>query len=134
MPLPRGLARFNLVVTNPILGHVAKRLPGFAVVTHTGRRSGRSFRTPVNLFRDGDEYVFALTYGAGAQWVRNVLAAGGCEVLTRGEPIRLGEPRIVHDPARRRVPAPIRPIFAAIDVNDFMLLRRHDASPTASAR
>jgi deazaflavin-dependent oxidoreductase (nitroreductase family) len=134
MPLPRSLARFNLAVTNPILGHLAKRLPGFAIVTHTGRRSGRSHRTPVNLFRDGDDYMIALTYGSGAQWVRNVLAAGGCEVLTRGERIRLADPRIVRDPARAPVPAPVRPMLAAIDVSDFMLLRRHDAPPTASAR
>ena len=38
MPLPKALARFNLKVTNPVLGHVAGRLPGFAIVTHVGRR------------------------------------------------------------------------------------------------
>jgi deazaflavin-dependent oxidoreductase (nitroreductase family) len=122
MPLPRALARFNLVVTNPVLGHVAKRLPGFAIVTHTGRRSGREYHSPVNLFRSGDGYVIALTYGSGAQWVRNVLAAGGCTVLTRGRRIALADPRLVRDPSRRPVPAPVRPILAAARVDEFMLL------------
>jgi deazaflavin-dependent oxidoreductase (nitroreductase family) len=122
MPLPKTLARFNRVVTNPILGHAAKRLPGFAIVTHVGRRTGREHHAPVNLFRDGDSWVIALTYGADAQWVRNVLAAGHCEVLTRGRRIALTDPRVVRDPARRSVPAPVRPLLAAIGVNEFMLL------------
>jgi len=135
MPLPKALARFNLRVTNPVLGRIAGHSPGFAIVTHTGRRSGRKHRTPVNLFRSGDTYVIALTYGADAQWVRNVHAAGGCEIETRGERIRLIEPRIVHDPRRLCVPAPVRLALAAIDVDDFMVLRRAEyAAPIASVR
>ena len=91
-------------------------------MTHTGRRSGREYHSPVNLFRYGDGYVIALTYGSGAQWVRNVLAAGGCSVLTRGRRIVLTDPRLVRDPSRRPVPAPVRPILAAARVDEFMLL------------
>jgi deazaflavin-dependent oxidoreductase (nitroreductase family) len=135
MPLPKRLARFNRIVTNPILGHVAGRLPGFGIVLHTGRRSGRAYRTPVNLFHSGESYVIALTYGADAQWVRNVQAAGGCEIETRGERFRLVEPRIVHDPRRTPVPPPVRLPLAAIGVDDFMLLTRADrATPSASVR
>jgi deazaflavin-dependent oxidoreductase (nitroreductase family) len=123
MPLPERLARFNRVVTNRVLGPAARRLPGFAVLTHVGRRSGRTFHTPVNLFRDGDRYVIALTYGSDAQWVRNVMAAGAVEVETRGERLRLVEPEIVEDPRRRLVPAPVRLVLGAIDVSEFMLLR-----------
>jgi deazaflavin-dependent oxidoreductase (nitroreductase family) len=122
MPLPKRLARFNRVVTNRITGLPARRLPGFAIVNHTGRRTGRAHRTPVNLFRAGDRWVIALTYGADAQWVRNVLAAGGCEVETRGERIRLADPEIVQEP--RLVPAPVRVILRAIRVRDFMVMRR----------
>jgi deazaflavin-dependent oxidoreductase (nitroreductase family) len=122
MPLPKRLARINRVVTNRITGPAARRLPGFAIVVHTGRRSGRVHRNPVNLFRAGDRFVIALTYGADTQWVRNVLAAGGCEVETRGERIRLVAPEIVQDP--RLVPAPVRAILRAIRVGDFMVMRR----------
>jgi deazaflavin-dependent oxidoreductase (nitroreductase family) len=124
MPLPRALARFNLKVTNPILGHVAGRLPGFAIVTHVGRRSGTRRTTPVNLFRDGDSSVIALMYGPESQWVKNVLAAGSCEVHTQGRDVRLVDARVVHDPARTRVPAPLRPILAAVRVEYFLVLRR----------
>ena len=124
MPLPKGLARFNRVVTNRVLGPFAARLPGFAIVTHVGRRSGREHSNPVNLFRHGDRYVIALTYGADSQWVRNVMAAGSARVLTRGRTIHLVEPEIVHDPTRSYVPAPVRPILGATNVSDFMVLRR----------
>jgi deazaflavin-dependent oxidoreductase (nitroreductase family) len=123
MPLPRSLARFNRVVTNHIVRRMAARLPGFAVVSHAGRRSGRRYRTPVNLFRRDARYVIALTYGRDSQWVRNVVTAGQCEVETRGARVRLVEPEIVHDPARALVPAPVRWILGAIAVDDFMVLK-----------
>ncbi|HEY0364539.1 MAG TPA: nitroreductase family deazaflavin-dependent oxidoreductase [Solirubrobacteraceae bacterium] len=123
MPLPKRLARFNLHVTNRVLGPFARRLPGFAVVAHVGRRSGRVRHTPVNLFRDGDRYVIALTYGADSQWVRNVLAAGAVDVETRGRRLRLVAPEVVHDVDRSLVPAPIRPLLGLARVSDFMLLR-----------
>jgi deazaflavin-dependent oxidoreductase (nitroreductase family) len=124
MPLPRALARFNLVVTNRVARRVAGRVPGFAIVTHIGRRSRRVYRTPVNLFRPDDQWVIALTYGRDSQWVRNVIAAGKCEVETRGEQIRLVDPQIRRDPRRSLVPAPVRPILRLVDVSDFMILRR----------
>jgi deazaflavin-dependent oxidoreductase (nitroreductase family) len=123
MPLPRSLARFNLRVTNPVLSRVAGYLPGFAILTHVGRRSRTTFETPVNIFRDGDRHVIALTYGRESQWVRNVVAAGGCEVLTRGRRLRLTDPEIVHDPERRLVPAPVRVPLSLVGVEDFMVLR-----------
>jgi deazaflavin-dependent oxidoreductase (nitroreductase family) len=123
MPLPKTLARFNRVATNRIVGAPARHLPWFAVVCHVGRRSGRRYRNPVNLFRDGDRYVIALTYGADSQWVRNVLAAGGCEVETRGQRVALTAPEIVHDPEGTRVPPPVRPILRAARVYDFMVMR-----------
>jgi deazaflavin-dependent oxidoreductase (nitroreductase family) len=123
MPLPKSLARFNRHVTNRVLGPVARRFPGFAVVSHVGRRSGRVHRTPVNLFRDGDRYVIALTYGSDSQWVRNVLAAGAVDVETRGRRLRLVAPQVVHDAQRSLVPAPIRPLLDLVRVSDFMLLR-----------
>jgi deazaflavin-dependent oxidoreductase (nitroreductase family) len=122
MPLPKKLARFNRVATNRVMRHVAGRLPGFAIVTHTGRRSGQRHRTPVNLFRHGDRYVIALTYGSDAQWVRNVQAAGACEIETRGEHIDLVAPEVVRD--RSLVPAPVRPMLHAVRVGEFMVLRR----------
>jgi deazaflavin-dependent oxidoreductase (nitroreductase family) len=104
MAIPKSVARFNAHVTNRVSRPLAGRLPGFAVVTHVGRRSGRTYQTPVNMFRDGERYVIALTYGADTQWVKNVMAAGRCDVRTNGTTVRLCEPRIFRDPERRPFP------------------------------
>lgn len=121
MLLPPWLARFNRVVTNPLARPLARRLPGFAVVHHVGRRTGRPYRTPVNLFRSGNRYVIALTYGANRDWVKNVLSARGCSVETRGRIVQLTDPRVVKG-EHGVVPAAVRPILRAIGVTGFMEL------------
>ncbi|MDQ7904951.1 nitroreductase family deazaflavin-dependent oxidoreductase [Phytohabitans sp. ZYX-F-186] len=128
MVLPRRLARANRVVGNRVLGPVARHLPGFGIVVHRGRRSGRAYRTPVNIFKTTDGYVVALTYGLG-DWTRNVLAAGGCTVEIRRRPVHLTDPRLVDDPTRSAVPLPIRPILAALGVTEFLHLRPIPPSP-----
>ena len=123
MAIPKAVARFNNHVTNHVSRPLAGRVPGFAVVTHVGRRSGRTYDTPVNMFRDGERYVFALTYGADSQWVKNVMAAGSCEVRTQGRTVRLCEPRLFTDPDRRLVPGPLRLALQILDVSDFLSMR-----------
>jgi len=60
------------------------RMPGFGVLHHRGRKSGREYQTPVKLFRHGDDYVITLPYGAGTDWVKNVVAAGGGDSRSAG--------------------------------------------------
>ena len=127
MPIPAAIARFNRVVTNRITGPFAGHLPGFAVVHHVGRRSGRAYATPINIFRRGDEYVAALTYGPKRDWVRNVQATAGCELDTGGRHVRVCEPRIVHDPTGQLMPIGVRQLLRLLDVQDFLILRPADA-------
>lgn len=93
---------------NPITSPVARRLPSFAILTHKGRKSGRVYRTPVNVFRRGTDYYFFLTYGSDVQWVKNVLAAGSCSIETRGRVVELVEPELVTDPELRPAPVHVR--------------------------
>jgi len=122
MVLPRRLALFNRVATNRVTRPVAGWLPGFGVVVHRGRRSGREYRTPINIFRISEGYVAALPYGV-TDWARNVMAAGGCELQTRGRRRHLTHPSLVHDPNRRDIPPVIRQIVGMIGVTDFLYLR-----------
>ena len=126
MVLSRRVARFNRRATNRVLGHLASWLPGFGVLTHVGRRSGRRYRTPLNVFRTPDGYVVALTYGPDADWVKNVLATGECELTTRGRTIRLRQPRVVHDEGRRAMPLPVRQVLRLIGASDFLYLTKAD--------
>jgi deazaflavin-dependent oxidoreductase (nitroreductase family) len=126
MPAPRWLARFNRVGTNRLTRHVAPWLPGFGVVIHTGRKSGTEYRTPVNVFAREGGFVIALTYGRESEWVRNVLASGGCRLETRRRIWQLGEPNLLHDEQRRAVPVPVRIILGLLKVNDFLELEGVD--------
>jgi len=89
---------------NPIIRPLARRLPSFAILTHRGRTSGRTYRTPINVFRRGDAYIFLLTYGSDVQWVKNVLASGSCSIETRGRVVKLIEPELITDPELRLAP------------------------------
>jgi deazaflavin-dependent oxidoreductase (nitroreductase family) len=100
---------------NPITRRFAGLLPGFAILTHIGRRSGRPFSTPINVFKRGDHYVFALTYGPDVDWVKNVLAAGECEIRTRGRAVHLVEPELITDPDLRLLPWPVRLFLIHVD-------------------
>jgi deazaflavin-dependent oxidoreductase (nitroreductase family) len=122
MPAPRWLARFNKRLTNRLTSPVATRLPGFGIVVHRGRKSGQLYRTPVNVFARRGAYLIALTYGPDSQWVRNVLASGGCGLVTRGRHVQLANPRLRHDPRRRGLPPPVRLILGLVNVSDFLEL------------
>jgi deazaflavin-dependent oxidoreductase (nitroreductase family) len=122
MPASRKVAQFNKRFLNRLFLRVAGRLPGFGIVGHVGRRSGRAYRTPVNVFRTDDGYLIALTYGSEADWVKNVLAAGSCELLTRGRRVSLSNPCIETDEAKSWAPLPVRFILNRIDAPEYMLL------------
>ncbi|HEU5474761.1 MAG TPA: nitroreductase family deazaflavin-dependent oxidoreductase [Actinophytocola sp.] len=91
----RGLARFNKRVTNRVQGLWAPYLPPWAMVVHTGRKSGREYRTPVLAKRSGNRLEVVLFYGERADWVRNVLAADGARVVRAGHAGRLIHPRVL---------------------------------------
>lgn len=108
MPAPRWIARANKAGLNRITKFIAPWAPGWAVVVHRGRRSGRIFRTPLWAFRRDDGYVIALTYGAESDWVRNVLAAGGGELESRRRRYTVGSPRVYRDESAAGMPPFIR--------------------------
>jgi deazaflavin-dependent oxidoreductase (nitroreductase family) len=128
VPIPMRVARFNRRVTNRVATPLLRRLPGFAVVHHVGRRSGRPYRTPVNLFPVEGGYVIALTYGPDVDWLRNVLVAGGCELEVRGRRVRCTSPVVFHDPSAARIRLPERPILRLLKVTDFVSLTAADDS------
>jgi len=118
----RWLAKFNIAVTNRITSLFAGWIPGFGILTHVGRKSGKDYRTPVNVFRASDGFIVALTYSSQSEWVKNVLAAGGCELRTRGKKYQLSAPNVVRDPTRRRFPLPVRVVLRIVGADEYMEL------------
>ena len=124
MALPARLARFNRRITNRILGRVAGRVSPLAIVVHRGRASGREYRTPVMAFTAGDRVVIALTYGTETDWVRNVLVAGGGNLVQGGRTLSLDRPEIVAlSDAIDAIPSPFHPLLRSIGVAHCLTLR-----------
>lgn len=126
-PRLHAIRPFTMRVVNPVTRRFAGRLPAFGLLTHIGRTSGRAYVTPINVFRRGDRYLFALTYGSGVQWVRNVLAAGGCTLRTRGRDVRLVEPELIVDAKLRLLPLAVRVFLRPMRVTEILRLRADDA-------
>jgi deazaflavin-dependent oxidoreductase (nitroreductase family) len=123
MQLPRALARFNRYVTNPIQRMWAGRLPGFGIIEHVGRRSGRAYRTPLNVFRTSGGFVVLLNYGPDTDWIRNLTAADGGGLVYRRKHYTLSAPRIVTgDSGRALLPPPIRAVSRVAHVENVLCL------------
>jgi deazaflavin-dependent oxidoreductase (nitroreductase family) len=119
----RFIRPFTTHVFNRFARRFAGWLPGFGILTHRGRKSGKTYHTPLNVFRRGDGYLFALTYGSDIDWVRNVLAAGEAELRTRRRDVHLIEPELFVDAKRGVMSQPFR-LFLSIDnVTEFLRMR-----------
>jgi deazaflavin-dependent oxidoreductase (nitroreductase family) len=117
------VARWNKAGPNRVARHVFPWLPGLAVVVHRGRRSGRGYQTPVNRFTTDDgRFIIALTYGPGTDWVKNVLAAGGCEIRTRGRRFQARDPQVHHDESLRHISPAFRPFLRLLKASEFLSL------------
>jgi deazaflavin-dependent oxidoreductase (nitroreductase family) len=110
-------------VLNPFTRLFVHRLPGFAIISHRGRKTGRIHHTPMNVFRHGESYVFALTYGSDVQWVKNVLTAGEADLRIGDRTIHLTDPELFVDPERRLMPLPVRFFLGLIRVSEFLRMR-----------
>jgi deazaflavin-dependent oxidoreductase (nitroreductase family) len=136
MPIPHRMRQVNRAALNKVTRPAFRWLPGMGVVVHRGRKSGRQYQTPVNVFpRPGGRYIVALTYGPDTDWLKNVLAAGGCELLSGGRTIELTAPRLFHDEARQEIRMVERVILGLLGVYDFLeLYVVSDTPPTRGAK
>lgn len=94
-----GLAlirRMNKAVFNPSALATAGR-PGASasVVEHVGRKSGATYRTPIGIVESDIGYLVTLPYGTTADWVQNVLTAGGATLIHEGATITVVRPEVV---------------------------------------
>jgi deazaflavin-dependent oxidoreductase (nitroreductase family) len=95
MPMPRWWGHVNKRVFNRRAIASGK----WPVLTHIGRASGETYRTPLDPHPVAGGYVFVLVYGSGADWVRNVLAAGSARLRVDGREVELVSPRVVGEEA-----------------------------------
>ena len=94
MIFPVWLERFQIKYVNPLLRPLSKRMPGFAVITHRGRTSGKEYETIVTAYRKGSVLAIGLVHGK-TNWVKNVLAAGEADILVGRKNLHLVNPRVL---------------------------------------
>ncbi|TQL69415.1 deazaflavin-dependent oxidoreductase (nitroreductase family) [Nocardioides albertanoniae] len=96
----------------------------FSLVRHVGRKSGKTYETPVILARVPEGFIAELTYGEGVNWYRNIVAAGACEVLVDGEwhHVSAIEP-CPSDAGREAFGYPARFVLQVLQRHEFRLLR-----------
>ena len=133
--LPRSapFRGFTSRVVNPLMRRIGARVPGYAILTHTGRRTAHRYRTPLKIFRRDGDYVIALMYGTTADWLRNVQAAGGGELSHGGRTVTVTNPRVTHDPTASLAPGYARPAFRFLRVSTFVTLTPSPDGTSAGA-
>ena len=94
--VPGEIARRIVRLGGPLAGPLAGRrfIPIWALMHHTGRVSGRPFATPIAIVRTPTGFMVPLPFG-GAQWPRNVIAAGGATMRWKGRDWAVTEPVIL---------------------------------------
>jgi deazaflavin-dependent oxidoreductase (nitroreductase family) len=123
MQLPQWVARFNKYVTNPVQRLWAGWLPGFGILEHVGRKSGKQYRPPLNVFPTDDGVAVMLTYGPNRDRLKNVSAAGHAQLRRMGKTIELTEPRVVPKAeAAAKVTGISRAIFPRLPFDSAVLL------------
>ncbi|MCL1872378.1 MAG: hypothetical protein FWF90_18470 [Promicromonosporaceae bacterium] len=89
---------------NPAMTKFAARVPPWVTLDHVGRKSGRTYTTPLVAFavRDPEAadvhqilVAFPLPWGPDTDWARNVLHAGRCEFTRRGVRYQVTDPHVV---------------------------------------
>ncbi len=125
MQLPQWLARFNRHVTNPVLRLWAGWLPGFGILEHVGRKSGKPYRTPLNVFPTDDGVAILLSYGPDRDWLKNITAAGHARIRRMGRTVELTGPRVMPKAeAATYVTGVSRVIFPRLPFDSAVLLTR----------
>jgi deazaflavin-dependent oxidoreductase (nitroreductase family) len=105
------------------------RIRPWPTVQHRGRRSGRAYAIPVAVRPSTDASTIALPWGTETQWLRNVLAAGGCTLRWRGGDHLATDPRVIGAAEAADAFSPIqRALLRAVGVRSFLRLRRADVS------
>lgn len=71
---------------NPLTRRLARSSIGpFSLIRHVGRRSGKTYETPLIVAPIRGGFMIELTYGPDVDWHKNIVAAGGCTVVRRGQ-------------------------------------------------
>jgi len=94
-PIQSVLRRFTKATRPLALRSAGKLGSTTSVVRHVGRRSGRTYETPVVAARHDDSFLIALPYGKRTDWLKNVLGKGSATIVTNGRSYEVDRPEVI---------------------------------------
>ena len=121
---------FNKRYLNPLMMKIAGRgaFPQ-AIIHHVGRKSGRTYTTPIAVAPIEHGFVVALPYGTDVDWCRNILAAGKSTLQWHDTTYNLVAPEIVATSSViREFPPFQRAIFRILKVESVLKLQLSTAT------
>lgn len=128
-PVKGLLQRYN-DMTRKVSG--TERSP-WGLVTHVGRRSGRTYQTSLGTYPYGDGFLLPLGYGTHTDWYRNMMAAGTCTLAWKGRTYQLERPELISGPEVMRAwPMRDRILLQLAGMHDFVWLHRSKEQATES--
>ncbi|RPI86184.1 MAG: hypothetical protein EHM41_09355 [Chloroflexi bacterium] len=87
---------FNRRYFNPFSLCFAGRPKSFwSVILHCGRKSGKGYITPIVTVRRDGSFIIPLPYGKQVDWFKNIMAAGGCDLIYQGKVYRASKAELV---------------------------------------
>ena len=135
-PRARRVVRFFARFINPLTLLIAGRrwMPIIGVLRHRGRKSGRTYATPLGMRPLGDSFVMPRTFSENAAWYLNVKASGWCVVTYEGRDYTLIEPEVI-DYARAAPAFPRYELlqFRLVGITEYLSMRRAPADWSPSA-
>jgi deazaflavin-dependent oxidoreductase (nitroreductase family) len=103
--LPNIVRYFSTLFKKPMITSIESGKSDCSIIYHTGRKSGHAYRTPVEAIFLGDEVLIALVYGRKTDWLKNILAQGGCSIYYKLQMYEATTPVILPaDSARKLLP------------------------------
>ena len=132
----KAARRFHRAVGNPLQMRSAGAPRTYAsVIRHQGRRTGRTYHTPVWAVPTEDGFVVAIVYGSGTDWLKNVLASGAAAIVHQGETYPVDQPDLVPmDSARAYFPAKLQRTHRLVGVEGCLRVRWVKVAKTSAAQ
>jgi len=99
-------------------------VPFWSLIRHQGRRSGRTYATPVTASRVPGGFAVPMAFGEEADWYRNIVAGGSAAIRWRGTEHHVGD-AVALDPdsAMFGFPGWQKRLFRALGIRRFVFLR-----------
>ena len=116
----------NKHITNKILIHIAGKDVGlFAILSHTGRKSGKIYQIPIIVVPVQNGFVIALTYGIKTDWYKNVKAKESCSLKWKRQEYTLTNPEFIdQEQALQAFPAVFRVGLRMMGIQYYLRLTR----------